>query len=100
MRDINVDIIHEELFNEKPLLAFSPDNDYLSWKEQIRQKYIELLGLDVIAKNECPMNVQIEEIVDEEEYVRIRYTFLSEKNSYVPAYLLVPKANKDKYNDA
>ena len=97
MSDINVDIIHEESFNEKPLLAFSPDNDYLSWKEQIRQKYIELLGLDVIAKNECPMDVQIEEIVDEEEYVRIRYTFLSEKNSYVPAYLLVPKANKDKY---
>jgi hypothetical protein len=97
MRDINVDIIHEELFNEKPLLAFSPDNDYLSWKEQIRQKYIELLGLDVIAKNECPMDIQIEEIVDEEEYVRIRYTFLSEKNSYVPAYLLVPKTNKDKY---
>ena len=51
-RNINVDLNHDELFaNSKPLLAFSKSNDYQSWKEQIREKYIELLGLKEIENN-------------------------------------------------
>lgn len=98
MREINVDVIHEELFKQKPLLAYSPKNDYKKWKEEIREKYIELLGLDVISKCECPLDIEIEEVVEKEDYTRIRYTFFSEKNCVVPAYLLIPKKiKKDKW---
>ena len=97
MREINVDIIHEELFKEKPLLAFDPNRDYGSWKKEIEKKYYELLGLEQIEKCACPLNIQIEEVVEEETYTRIRYVFESEKNSFVPCYLLIPKIKKDKY---
>lgn len=98
MKEINIDIVHDELFKEKPLLAFSKENDYLSWKQQIKDKYIELLGLDVISQSDCPLNIEIEEVVEKEEYTRIRYTFFSEHNCQVPAYLLVPKnVKKEKY---
>lgn len=97
MKTINVDKIHESLFLEKPKLAFSDEVDYLSWKKQIKDKYIELLGLDNIAKNDCPLKVEIEETVETDEYIRYRYTFESEKESIVPCYLLIPKTGKEKY---
>ena len=97
MKDINVDVIHEKLFLEKTLLAFSDDLDYPSWKEEIRKKYIELLGLDNIAQKECDLNLDIEEVIDKGEYLRYRFTFESEKNSIVPCYLLIPKKEKKKY---
>ena len=99
MRNINVDLNHDELFkNNKPLLAFSPDNDYQSWKEQIREKYTELLGLREIAKNDCDLDIEIEETKEFDEYTRIRYTFMSEKDVAVPCYLLIPKEKKqDKF---
>ncbi len=96
-KEINIDLIHENLFNEKPLLAYSDKVDYSSWKEEIRKKYIELLGLDLIAKNSCDLNIEIEEVIEEKEFTRIRYTFESEKLSIVPCYLLIPKQNKEKY---
>ena len=95
MKTINIDDNHEYLFeNNKPLLAFSPDNDYQSWKKQIKDKYIELLGLNEIAKNECELNIEIEEIKEFDSYIRIRYTFTSEKECIVPCYLLIPKNRK------
>ena len=48
MKEINVDIIHDELFKEKPLLAYSESNDYLTWKKQIEEKYLEFLGMKVV----------------------------------------------------
>lgn len=39
----------------------------------------------------CPLDVQIEEEVDNGTYVRRRITYASEPGSRVPAYLLVPK---------
>ena len=96
-KTINIDVTHEALAKDKPLLAFSPNNDYLKRKEQIREKYIELLGLNIIKENECDLNINIEEVVEKEEYTRIRYTFESERNCIVPCYLLIPKQNKDKY---
>ena len=97
-KTINIDNVHESLFLEKPELAYSESVDYPSWKEQIRQKYIELLGLDNIAKNDCPLNIDIEETIETDEYIRLRYTFESEKESIVPCYLLIPKKKQqDKF---
>ena len=97
MKEINVDIIHENLFLEKPKLAFSDDLDYPIWKEQLKNKYIELLGLENISKRECDLNIEIEEVVDKGDYLRYRYTFESEKDSIVPCYLLIPKKENKKY---
>ncbi len=95
---INNDIVHEILFKEQDKkLAFDENNDYQKWKGQVRDKYMELLGLDNIAKNACEIKVEIEECVETEEYTRYRYTFESEKGCFVPCYLLIPREKKEKY---
>ncbi len=97
MRKIDNDIVHENLLNNKPILAFDENKDYGAWKEQIRQKYIELLGLDNISKNACEIKIEIEETFETDEYTRIRYVFESEKGCPVPCYLLIPKTEQKKF---
>lgn len=97
MKTINIDVTHENLLKDKPLLAYNEQNDYAEWKAQIKQTYIECLGLDVIAQNACEIKPEIEETYETEEYTRYRYTFESEKDCTVPCYLLIPKTGKDKY---
>ena len=97
MKKIDNDIIHENLFQNKPILAYDENNDYETWKGQIRDKYMELLGLNNIAKNACEIKVEIEETVETDEYTRYRYIFESEKGCYVPCYLLIPKQAKEKF---
>ena len=91
MKEINVDVLHEQLFLNKPLLAFDENYDYESWKMTVKDKYREILGLDVIEENSCPIEVDIEEQVEFDDYTRIRYTFESEPGCVVPCYLLIPK---------
>ena len=97
MRLIDNDKIHENLLNATPKLAFNENADYSEWKKQVKQKFIEILGLDNIAENACEIKINIEETVEFEEYTRYRYTFESEKGCIVPCYLLIPKAKKEKY---
>ena len=97
MKTINNDVIHEQLLSQKPILAYDETVDYAKWKGQVRDKYMELLGMDNIAKNACEIKVEIEEIKETEEYTRYRYVFESEKGCYVPCYLLIPKTGKEKY---
>ena len=97
MKKIDNDIIHDQLIDLKPKLAFDENANYLEWKKKIKQKYIELLGLDNIAQNACEIKVEIEETVEFDEYTRYRYTFESEKGCIVPCYLLIPKTGKEKY---
>ena len=97
MRMIDNDLIHEQLLNQKPKLAFDENVDYLEWKKQVKEKYIEFLGLENIAQNACEIKVEIEETVEFDEYTRIRYVFESEKGCPVPCYLLIPKTGKEKY---
>ena len=44
----------------KPKLAFG-DGDYETQRNQIREKFWELLGLDVIAENACPLKLSLVE---------------------------------------
>jgi cephalosporin-C deacetylase-like acetyl esterase len=94
---IDNDLIHEQLLNKTPKLAFDENADYLEWKKQVKEKYIEFLGLENIAQNACEIKVEIEETVEFDEYTRIRYVFESEKGCPVPCYLLIPKTGKEKY---
>lgn len=97
MKRIDNDIIHENLLKAKPILAYNEANDYTAWKKQVKDKYIELLGLDIIAKNACDIQVEVEEVVEKEEYTRYRYVFESEKGCFVPCYLLIPKKKQEKF---
>ena len=97
MKKIDVDLVHEELLKNEPILSFSPDVDYSNWKKQIYEKYIELLGLDLIEENQCSLDLEIEEVKEFNEFRRIRYIFKSENNVVVPCYLLLPKDDKEKH---
>ena len=95
---INADIAHELLWKKmQPKLSDRTGKDFSVWKEEIRQKFIELTGLDEIAKNTCPLNVQVEWEKEEETYRLIRFTFDSELGETVPCYLVIPKTGKEKY---
>ncbi len=97
MRKIDNDAVHENLLKNKPVLAFDENADYPKWKERLRAKYTELLGLEKIAENACEIKVETEEIVETDEYTRIRYVFESEKGCFVPCYLLIPKDRQKKF---
>ncbi|MBE5743401.1 MAG: hypothetical protein E7358_01625 [Clostridiales bacterium] len=95
--EINGDLCHELLIkNRKRKLAFNLDNDYIKWKVEVRKKFIELVGIENIKENACPIKVEIEEEVDLDGYKRIRFVFESEVGSFVPCYLLVPSGEVKK----
>ena len=95
---INSDLSHELLWKKmNPALSDRSGKDFSVWKEELRQKFIELTGVDEISKNACPLNLQIEWEKDKETYRLIRFTFDSEIGETVPCYLLVPKNGKDKH---
>ena len=72
-------------------LAFDENQDYAAWKAAVREKLRELLGMEQIEKNACPLTIDIEETEEFETYRRIRFTFVSEIGNHVQAYLLLPK---------
>ena len=97
MKVINNDIVHEKLMRKQPILRFDENADFDIWREQVREKYIDILGLDDIAANACEIKVEIEEEVKKDGYTRYRYTFESEYGCTVPCYLLIPDTGKEKY---
>ncbi len=98
MRSINGDACHDALVAAaKGALSYDSSRDFCQWKEQMEEKITELLGMDVISENACPIHIEIEEPVEYETYRSIRFCYESEKGNLVPALLLVPKQNKEKY---
>ena len=97
MKEINNDLLHETLMRRKPVMAFDENADYGEWKAKLKEKYIELLGIEEIAQNTCDINVEIEEVVKQDGYIRYRYVFEAEKGNYLPCYLLIPDTGKEKY---
>jgi cephalosporin-C deacetylase-like acetyl esterase len=81
---------------QTPKLAFNKNQDYAEWKQSIKEKFIDLLGLDAIAENSCEPQFTIEEQVQMEGYKQIRFSFYSEPGALVPCYLLVPDNIKGK----
>ncbi len=78
-------------------MAYTEDNNYFEWKKAVRQKFIELLGIDQIAKNAGPLNVDIEHEIKKDGYTEIRFTFEPEIGAVCPCYLLIPDTGKEKY---
>ena len=97
MKEINNDILHENLLKRKPLLSYDENADFDLWREKVREKFIDLLCIDDIESNACEIKVEIEEEVKKDGYTRYRYTFESERGCTVPCYLLIPDTGKQKY---
>ncbi|MBQ8229263.1 MAG: acetylxylan esterase [Clostridia bacterium] len=98
MQEIKGDLCHELLAkNTKQALAFDGNQNYGEWKELVCDKLLELVGMDKIAANACPLNVTVEKEEQKDGYKQIRFVFESEKGAFVPCYLLVPDTGKEKY---
>ena len=95
--EIKGELCHQLLMQKKPKLSFDAIKDYTTWKTEIKKKFIELTGLDRIAQNACPLNIEIELEEQKEGYKQIRFLFESEKGAFVPCYLLIPDTGKEKY---
>ena len=98
MIEIKGDLCHDSLVDKtKQILAFDEKRNYFEWKAEVKRKFYELLGFAEIEKNACPLNVKIESEIQKEGYKQIRFLFESEKDSFVPCYLLLPDTGKEKY---
>src|SRR5687767_13133452 len=71
-------------------------NSVPEWEEKHRpailQRMREVMGPMPQHDRKRPLNPQLTEEVDCGEYVRRLFKFESEPNSFVPAYLLIPKS--------
>lgn len=95
---IDAELNHKVTYeNMKQSLAFSEGRDYESWRGEVKEKFIELLGFSEIEKNACPLNMKIESDVKKDGYRHISFTIESEKNEIVPCHLLVPDTGLEKY---
>ncbi len=95
---INGDIAHENLLNHvKQKLAFNSDKSFKKQKKAVRKKLEELLGLPKIALNACEKNLVIESREQKDGYELIRFCFETEKDFFVPAYLLIPTTGDKKF---
>ncbi len=97
-RKINGDACHDRLIREsKQLLAFDARKDFCGWANEVRSKFRELVGIDEIVKNSCPLSVVVEWEEKHEGYTITRFVFESEKDEWVPCYLLIPDMGREKY---
>ncbi len=95
---INGDICHENLLKTaRPKLAFDEGKSFDEQRAAVKEKFVELTGFDRIRKNACPENMIIESTEEKEGYTLVRFSYETEKDFFVPAYLLIPKTGKEKY---
>lgn len=98
MKRIYGDACHDILTsNIKGTLAYRSDCDFGEWKRQVEGKLRELLGMDVIGENACPVKVENMETAEYDTYRMLRFSYESERGNDVPAVLLIPKQKKEKY---
>ena len=98
MQKIQGDLCHKTLTAiEKPSLSYTDGADFSVWKNQIQERFFDLTGLTKIPRNACPLNVQVESETQKDGYKQIRFVFESEKDAFVPCYLLIPDTGKEKY---
>ena len=88
-RNFNPEKFHKEyLKGYKPLLSYNDGCDYRLWREQVKEKY-----KDIIRKPEKELDAvpEVEYTKEHDDYTEIRYTFESEPGYFVPCHLLIPK---------
>jgi len=80
----------------KPSMAFNAKTrrQFLAWKERLIKKVTELLGEFPEPSKLSPQRVSTEE---KEKYVREKWIIETEKNCFMPLYLLIPKVEGKKH---
>ena len=97
-RPISGDYCHAKLTERiKPRLGFDPSLPFDNWKNKVHEKLYELLGMEEIENNACPLQISIEQDETTSKYRLIRFVFDSEYDCTVPCYLLIPDQGKEKY---
>ena len=95
---VNGDLCHELLIDKMhPELSFYNQKDFELWKNQLKAKFIELSGFDLIANNSCEPQFNIVSQTQKDGYKQIRFEFYSEVGEKVPCYVLIPDGDKEKY---
>ena len=95
---INGDGCHDRQIREsKQQLAFDEGKDFRAWANKVGSKFRELVGIDEIEKNSCPLSVTVEWEEKREGYTITRFVFESERDEFVPCYLLIPDTGLEKY---
>lgn len=87
----------EKWFNRvRPKMAFKAENEeqFLEWKQRLLKKVKELLGEFPEPSDLSPVKVSTE---NKEKYTREKYIIQTEKDCFMPLYILIPKGNKKKY---
>ncbi|MCM8810411.1 MAG: alpha/beta hydrolase family protein [Candidatus Omnitrophica bacterium] len=80
----------------KPELEFNckTKDEFYSWKKQLINKIKELLGPFPEPSDLKPEKLSEEE---KEKYIREKWIIQTEKDCFMPLYILIPKGNKKKY---
>lgn len=98
MREIQVNQCHNYLKDSiKPAFSYDEKKDFERWKTELGEKFIELVGIENIKRNACPLHLEIESEEEKDGYKQIRFVFESENGAFVPCYLLIPNTGKEKY---
>lgn len=68
---------------QKQALAFDESRDFAEYKKELKAKFIELTGIDLIKANFCEPELEIEKEEQKVGYKQIRFTFRSETEEVV-----------------
>ncbi len=94
---INPHVCHDLLVKKiKSKLAFDEASPFDEWKKTLREKFLELVGMENVRANACPLSFEIESETQGNGYRKIRFTIESEIGSVVPVYVLIPDLGKKK----
>ncbi len=83
--------------NMNPQFTYSAEKDSVDLRRELKEKFIEVTGLDEIAQNVCEPCLEIEKEEQMDGYRRIRFSFYSEVGAVVVCYLLIPDLGREKY---
>lgn len=89
----NVDYLMNK---QKQALAFDENANFDEYRKKLKDKFIELAGIDLIRENACDSEFEIEKTEQKDGYKQIRFTFKSEEKEVVPCYLLIPDGSEGK----
>ncbi len=81
--------------NMRPELAFSEEISYGKWRDEVKAKFLEKLGMKRIEANACPLKYEIVEEKKMDGYLQQRIEFESEYGATVCFYLLTPDGMVD-----
>jgi len=79
----------------KPSLSFQAKNreEFETWKKALISKVRELLGE---LPEKAPLTPELYSREEKERYIREKWVIQTEKNCYMPLYLLIPKISRGK----